>query len=94
MVIRSFGDKETEAIWAGRFSRRLPQDIQKLARRKLRMLDAAIDLRALMAPPSNRLEALKADHRGQWSIRINDQWRLCFRWEDGDAHEVGIVDYH
>jgi proteic killer suppression protein len=93
-VIRSFGDKETEGIWHGRFSRRLPQDIQKLARRKLRMLDAAIDLRALMAPPSNRLEALKGDRRGQWSIRINDQWRICFRWQDGDANDVEIVDYH
>ena len=93
-MIRSFGDKEAEAIWEGRFSRRLPQDIQKLARRKLRMLDAAIDLRALTAPPSNRLEALKGDRRGQWSIRINDQWRICFRWQDGDAHEVEIVDYH
>jgi proteic killer suppression protein len=93
-VIRSFGDKEAEAIWEGRFSRRLPQAIQQLARRKLRMLDAAIDLRALTAPPSNRLEALKGDRRGQWSIRINDQWRICFRWQDGDTHEVEIVDYH
>ncbi|MEO8224400.1 MAG: type II toxin-antitoxin system RelE/ParE family toxin [Gammaproteobacteria bacterium] len=93
-MIRSFGDKEAEAIWEGRFSRRLPQDIQKLARRKLRMLDAANDLRVLTAPPSNRLEALKGDRRGQWSIRINDQWRICFRWQGGDAHEVGIVDYH
>jgi proteic killer suppression protein len=93
-VIRSFGDSETEAIWNGRFSRRLPNDIQRLARRKLRMLDAAIDLRALTVLPSNRLEALKGDRRGQWSIRINDQWRICFRWENGDAHEVGIVDYH
>ena len=93
-MIRSFGDKETEAIWQGRFSRRLPQDIQRLARRKLRMLDAAIDLRALMVPPSNRLEALRGDRRGHWSIRINDQWRICFRWEGADAREVEIFDYH
>ncbi|MCK6372424.1 MAG: type II toxin-antitoxin system RelE/ParE family toxin [Gammaproteobacteria bacterium] len=93
-MIRSFGDKEAEAIWNGRFSRRLPNDIQKLARRKLRMLDAAIELQVLTAPPGNRLEALKGARRGQWSIRINDQWRICFRWENGDAHEVEIVDYH
>ena len=93
-MIRGFRDKETEAIWHGRFSRRLPQDIQRLARRKLRMLDASIDLRALMVPPSNRLEALRGDRRGHWSIRINDQWRICFRFEGADAHEVEIVDYH
>ena len=93
-MISSFGDKETETIWGGRFSRRLPQEIQKLARRKLRILDAAIDLRVLTVPPSNRLEPLKGDRRGQWSIRINDQWRICFRWQNGDAHEVEIVDYH
>ena len=93
-MIRGFRDRETEAIWQGRFSRRLPQDIQRLARRKLRMLDAAINLRALMVPPSNRLEALQSDRRGQWSIRINAQWRICFHWEGADAHEVEIVDYH
>lgn len=93
-MIRSFGDKDAETIWNGLFSRRLPQGIQQLARRKLRMLDAATDLLALMAPPGNRLEALKGDRRDQWSIRINDQWRICFRWHDGDAHEVWIVDYH
>ncbi len=93
-MIRGFRDRETEAIWEGRFSRRLPQDIQRPARRKLRMLDAAVDLRTLTVPPSNRLEALWGDRRGQWSIRINDQWRICFRWEGADAHEVEIVDYH
>lgn len=93
-MIRSFGDRGAETIWDGVFSRRLPQDIQKLIRRKLRMLDAATDLPTLMAPPGNRLEALKGDLRGQWSIRINDQWRICFRWHDGDAYEVQIVDYH
>ena len=93
-MIRGFRDKEAQAIWQGQFSRKLPQDIQGLARRKLRMLDAAIDLRALMVPPSNRLEVLRGDRRGQWSIRINDQWRICFRWEGADAREVEVVDYH
>ncbi|TFG84830.1 MAG: type II toxin-antitoxin system RelE/ParE family toxin [Chromatiales bacterium] len=93
-MIRSFRDKEAEAIWQGRFSRKLPQDIQRLARRKLRMLDAAIHLQALRVPPGNRLEALRGNRRGQWSIRINDQWRICFCFEGADAHQVVIVDYH
>lgn len=93
-MIRSFRDKEAEAIWQGRFSRKLPQDIQRLARRKLRMLDAAIHLQALRVPPGNRLEALRGNRRGQWSIRINDQWRVCFVWKDGAAWDVEIVDYH
>mgnify|MGYP001194480975 CR=1 FL=1 len=93
-MIRSFTDKEVERIWNGTPSRRLPADIQQVARRKLRMLNAAAALEDLRTPPANRLEALKGDRKGQYSIRINDQWRICFRWRDGDAHEVEIVDYH
>jgi len=93
-VIRNFADKEAEKIWEGAFSRRLPTDIQLVARRKLRMLNNVATLEDLRAPPANRLEALKGDRKGQHSIRINDQWRICFRWTDGDAHDVEIVDYH
>ena len=93
-VIRNFADKEAEKIWDGAFSRRLPTDIQLVARRKLRMLNNTAALEDLRAPPANRLEALKGDRKGQHSIRINDQWRICFRWTDGDAHDVEIVDYH
>jgi proteic killer suppression protein len=93
-VIRNFADKEAEKIRDGVPSRRLPADIQQVARRKLRMLDNALTLEDLRVPPANCLEALKSDRKGQHSIRINDQWRLCFRWKDGDAHDVEIVDYH
>lgn len=93
-MIRSFADKEAERIWNGTPSRRLPGDIQRVARRKLRMLNAAAALEDLRIPPANRLEALKGDRKGQHSIRINDQWRICFRWHDGDVHDVEIVDYH
>ena len=93
-MIRNFADKEAEKIWEGAFSRRLPTDIQLVARRKLRMLNNVATLEDLRAPPANRLEALKGDRKGQHSIRINDQWRICFRWTDGDAHDVEIVDYH
>jgi proteic killer suppression protein len=93
-VIRSFADKETEKVWNGASSRRLPGDIQQVARRKLRMLNSAVMLDDLRIPPANRLEALKGNRRGQHSIRINDQWRVCFRWKDGDADDVAIVDYH
>lgn len=93
-MIRTFADKEAEKIWHGDPSRRLPGDIQAVARRKLRMLHNAANLEDLRVPPANRLEALKGDRKGQHSIRINDQWRLCFRWKDGDAHDVEIVDYH
>lgn len=93
-VIRSFVDREAEKIWSGIRSRRLPADIQQVARRKLRMLNAATQLDDLRIPPANRLEALKGARRGQYSIRINDQWRICFRWEDGDVAGVEIVDYH
>ncbi|MHB1993658.1 type II toxin-antitoxin system RelE/ParE family toxin [Metallibacterium scheffleri] len=93
-MIRDFADKEAEKIWGGTPSRRLPADIQTVARRKLRMLNNAVTLDDLRVPPANRLEALKGDLKGQHSIRINDQWRICFRWMDGDAHDVQIVDYH
>lgn len=93
-MIRSFADKEAGKIWAGTPSRRLPGDIQGVARRKLRMLNSAETLDDLRIPPANRLEALKGERKGQHSIRINDQWRICFRWKNGDAHDVEIVDYH
>lgn len=93
-MIRSFADREAEKIWRGERSRRLPADIQQTARRKLRMLNAAAGLDDLRIPPANRLEALKGERKGQYSIRINDQWRICFRWNDGAASDVEIVDYH
>lgn len=93
-MIRNFADKESERIWGGTPSRRLPANMQTVARRKLRMLNNAVTLDDLRVPPANRLEALKGDRRGQHSIRINDQWRICFRWKEGDAHDVEIVDYH
>ncbi|TAM14374.1 MAG: type II toxin-antitoxin system RelE/ParE family toxin [Rhodanobacter sp.] len=93
-MIRNFAHKEAEKIWGGTPSRRLPAVIQAVARRKLRMLGNASALEDLRIPPANRLEALKGTRKGQYSIRINDQWRICFRWIDGDAHDVEIVDYH
>lgn len=92
-MIRSFADEETEKVWRGRRSRRLPGDIQQVARRKLRMLNNAATLDDLRVPPGNRLEALRGDRMGRHSIRINDQWRICFVWGDG-VHDVAIVDYH
>jgi len=93
-MIRSFADRETERVWEGRRSRRLPGDIQATAVRRLRSLDAAEHLEDLRSPPGNRLEALLGDRRGQYSMRINQQWRLCFRWSDGHAYDVEICDYH
>lgn len=93
-MIGSFRGGETEAIWAGRRSRRLPSDIQDGALRKLRLLNNARRLEDLRVPPGNRLEALKGERAGQHSIRINDQWRICFVWREGYAHDVEIVDYH
>lgn len=93
-MVRSFKCKETEGIWQGRVSRALPREIQDRALRKLRQLDAARTTADLRSPPSNRLEALKGDRAGQMSIRINEQWRLCFRWVGNNAMEVEIVDYH
>jgi toxin HigB-1 len=86
--------RETEKIWEGRISRRLPQAIQAVARRKLRMLNNTLGLDDLRIPPANRLEALKGKTKGQHCIRINDQWRICFIRVDGNAHKVEIVDYH
>ena len=93
-MIVSFAGKETERIWQGRASRKLPGDIQDRALRKLRQLDASRTLDDLANPPGNRLEPLKGGRSGQWSIRINDQWRICFRWDGHDAHDVDVVDYH
>ena len=93
-MIRSFKYKETERIWQGQSSREFPGDIQNRALRKLRQLDASTNAEDLRHPPGNRLEALKGNREGQMSIRINDQWRICFRWEDKDAVDVEIVDYH
>ena len=94
VVIQSFADKATAAVFAGMEVRRLPRPIQDTARRKLKLIDAASSLDTLRVPPGNRLEALHGDRKGQWSIRVNQQWRICFRWSDGDAHDVEIVDYH
>lgn len=93
-MIQDFRDKETEKIWKGIGSRRFPAAIQRIALRKLTQLSAAEALSDLRVPPGNRLEALKGGRAGQHSIRINDQWRICFVWKDGHAHEVEIVDYH
>lgn len=92
-VIRTFAGRDTEALFAGRCPRRWLA-IRSQAERKLAMLHAARTLEFLRSPPGNRLEALRGDRKGQHAIRINDQWRLCFRWRDGDAEEVEIVDYH
>lgn len=93
-MIRSFADRETERLFARTPGRRFPAELQRVILRKLVQLDAAERLDDLRVPPGNRLEALKRDRRGQHSIRVNDQWRVCFRWADGDAHDVECVDYH
>jgi toxin HigB-1 len=93
-VIRNFKDKETQKVFERKYSRKLPSDIQQTALRKLRMLNRAETLQDLRVPPANRLERLVGDREGQYSIRINDRWRICFLWQDGDALEVEIVDYH
>lgn len=96
-MIASFADKATEALFhgeTGRATRRIPAGIRSSAVRKLDLVNAAHQLDDLRAPPGNRLERLKGELRGKHSIRINDQWRIVFRWDDGDAHEVEIVDYH
>ena len=93
-MIKTFACKETERLFNRQFSRKLPQSIQRVARRKLEILDAAEVLQDLRIPPSNRLEKLLGDREGQYSIRINDQWRICFEWQVGDAYEVEITDYH
>ena len=93
-MIRSWADAEAENLFMRQRSRKLPPDIQRVALRKLLMLDAAVLLEDLRVPPANRLEKLKRDREGQWSIRINDQWRVCFTWRNGNAYDVEIVDYH
>jgi len=93
-MIRSFADAETEKIWSGQRSRKLPANIQQVALRKLRLLNSARAIEDLRIPPGNRLEALKGDRRDQYSIRMNDQWRVCFHWQEGAVHDVEIVDYH
>lgn len=93
-MIKSFTSKETARIFARLRSTRLPQDIQQVGYRKLRMLNNAVTLDDIRVPPANRLEKLSGDRAGQYSIRINDQWRICFEWIDGDAYNVEIVDYH
>ncbi|MEN2434272.1 type II toxin-antitoxin system RelE/ParE family toxin [Weeksellaceae bacterium A-14] len=93
-MIISFGSKETEKIWNGLVSRKLPREIQETARRKLRMINNSIDINDLRIPPANRLEQLKGDLKEFHSIRINDQWRITFKWENENAFEVKIVDYH
>jgi proteic killer suppression protein len=93
-MIRSFNCKETEKIFSRQRSRRLPPGIQQVALRKLRMLNRAATLNDLRIPPANRLEKLTGDREYQYSIRINNQWRICFEWLEGDAYNVEIVDYH
>jgi proteic killer suppression protein len=93
-MILSWADRETETIWNGKFSKVLPHDIQRIAKRKLVQVHSAKVLEDLRVPPGNRLEKLSGDRTGDWSIRINSQWRICFRWENGNAFEVGVVDYH
>ncbi|UJB71660.1 type II toxin-antitoxin system RelE/ParE family toxin [Acaryochloris sp. 'Moss Beach'] len=93
-MIQTFKEKETQKVFERKRSRKLPSDIQQVALRKLRMLNRAETLQDLRVPPANRLERLVGDRKGQYSIRINDQWRICFVWQDGDALDVEIVDYH
>jgi len=93
-MIKSFKDKETEKVFNGRFSKRLPHDIQRIAERKLIMLHRSADLNDLRLPPSNRLEPLKGSRKGQHSIRVNDQWRICFEWRYDGVYRVEITDYH
>jgi toxin HigB-1 len=93
-MIRSFGYKLTAAVFDGHRVRAFPPHMQDVARRKLKAIDAAKAMDDLRVPPGHRLEKLSGDRKWQWSIRINDRWRACFRWENGDAHDVRIVDYH
>ena len=93
-MIKSFGDKETEKIWNGVFSKKLPSDIQPISRRKLRMINNAQDINDLRVPPGNRLEKLKGDLSDFYSMRINNKWRIIFKWIGSDAYEVQIIDYH
>jgi proteic killer suppression protein len=94
MTIRSFKDRRGPVLFDGQCPKGFPPDIVSVARRKLRALDAAVAVRDLTEPPGNRLEKLRGNRAGQWSIRINDQWRVCFIWKEDGAHEVEVVDYH
>ncbi len=93
-MIKTFSDKRTAAIFEGYQVKQLPKEIQRIARRKLKQLDATTRIESLRIPPGNRLELLKGKRAGQWSIRINGQWRICFAWHEGDATDVEIADYH
>ena len=93
-MILSFKSKETNLVWNGEISKKYPPQIQDIARRKLRMLNNSFSLNDLKTPPSNHLELLKGKRKGQYSIRINNQWRICFEWINGNAHNVEIIDYH
>jgi proteic killer suppression protein len=93
-MIKGFGDKQTESIWKGIRSKKLPNHIQHIARRKLRMLNNAHEVNDLRIPPANSLEKLKGDLKDFYSIRINKQWRIVFQWKNNDAYEVAIIDYH
>jgi proteic killer suppression protein len=93
-MIVSFGDKTTQKIWDGEWVKGFSTDIQETARRKLRMLNNSFDVKDLMIPPSNRLEKLKGNRKDFYSIRVNDQWRLIFQWENGNAYHVELIDYH
>lgn len=93
-MIVSFGDRETERIWKGEVSKRLPREIQDSARRKLRMINNSVDINDLRIPPANRLEKLKGDLKEYHSIRINKQWRIIFKWDRTNAHAISITDYH
>ncbi|MCC7117617.1 MAG: type II toxin-antitoxin system RelE/ParE family toxin [Anaerolineales bacterium] len=93
-MIKNFKDDETQKIYQRQRSRKLPSDIQQVALRKLRMINNSISINDLRVPPANHLEKLSGNRAGQWSIRINDQWRVCFRWEGSDALDVEITDYH
>jgi len=93
-VIKTFKSDETQKIYQRQRSRKLPSDIQQIALRKLRMINNSASINDLRVPPANHLEKLSGNRAGQWSIRINDQWRVCFRWEGSDAYDVEIADYH
>lgn len=93
-MILSWAEADTELIWNGSYVRKLPQDIQRTAKRKLVMIHSAKDITDLRIPPGNRLEKLSGDRKDSWSIRINNQWRVCFKWDNGNAFDVEIVDYH
>ena len=93
-MVRDFADKETERVWKGERSRKLPPDIQEQGRRKLRWLHRALTLDDLRSPPGYRFKPLKGDHEGEYSVRINDQWRIYFRWSNGEAYDVRIGDDH